>query len=76
MSAGEADECDPAANGDDPPDVLRAHGSRGESAGPVDCPRCGLRLTAPVPSLAVQYCPRCLARSRIAVQLGRSEGRQ
>jgi len=38
---------------------------------PVACPRCGLRLTQRVPSLAVQYCPRCLARARLAVQLNR-----
>jgi hypothetical protein len=73
MSTGEASEPERPAAANDPPDVLR---SRDEPPAPIDCPRCGLRLTAPVPSLAVQYCPRCLARSRIAVQLSGSDAQE
>jgi uncharacterized OB-fold protein len=33
------------------------------------CPRCGLVLAPRASWLAITYCPRCLARSRIIVEL-------
>jgi predicted amidophosphoribosyltransferase len=33
------------------------------------CPRCGLTLKPRLPSLAVEHCPRCVARNRRAIKL-------
>jgi hypothetical protein len=33
------------------------------------CPRCGLTIKPRLASLAVEHCPRCVARSRVAVRL-------
>lgn len=33
------------------------------------CPRCGLRVKPRMPILAIEYCPRCIVRARIAVRL-------
>jgi hypothetical protein len=36
------------------------------------CPRCGLTITPRVPSLAIRYCPRCVARTHRIVELTRT----
>ena len=33
------------------------------------CPRCGLTMTPRVSWLAMEHCPRCLGRNRVAVEL-------
>jgi phage FluMu protein Com len=33
------------------------------------CPRCGLNVRPPVPSLAIEHCPRCIALARVPVKL-------
>jgi hypothetical protein len=35
----------------------------------LNCPRCGLTITPRAAWLSVRHCPRCLARSRTAVEL-------
>jgi hypothetical protein len=35
----------------------------------VRCPRCRLRLGPLAPVLVPQYCPRCLAKQRLTVEL-------
>lgn len=35
----------------------------------LNCPRCGLSIRARARWLAIEYCPRCLARNRVAVRL-------
>jgi hypothetical protein len=35
----------------------------------MNCPRCGLKLRLRASFLAVEHCPRCLARSRTAVPM-------
>ena len=35
----------------------------------VNCPRCGLSIRPKASWLAVEYCPRCMARARIPVKL-------
>jgi len=37
------------------------------------CPRCGLSIEARIRWLASRHCPRCLARSRMAVELFSSQ---
>jgi uncharacterized OB-fold protein len=46
----------------------RASGARGERS-VLRCPRCGLTVAPRASWLAITYCPRCLARSRIIVEL-------
>ena len=36
------------------------------------CPRCGLSIRPRSRWLAIEHCPRCLARARVAVSLFRS----
>ena len=38
----------------------------------LSCPRCGLSITPKVDWLAIEHCPRCLARARVAVTLSSS----
>jgi len=40
-----------------------------ESGSHLNCPRCGLSIRVRAGWLAVEHCPRCLGRSRIAVQM-------
>lgn len=47
----------------------RQLGERPFSAGALSCPRCRLRVLPRWPVLAPRYCPRCLARYRVAVEL-------
>jgi len=35
----------------------------------LNCPRCGLTITPRAAWLTVEHCPRCMARSRVAVGL-------
>ena len=35
----------------------------------LNCPRCGLSIRPKASWLAVEYCPRCMARARIPVKL-------
>ena len=35
----------------------------------LNCPRCGLTIKSRAPWLAIRFCPRCLARSQLAVEL-------
>jgi NMD protein affecting ribosome stability and mRNA decay len=35
----------------------------------LSCPRCGLEFTPRSPTLAIEYCPRCIVQARIAVRL-------
>ncbi len=35
----------------------------------LNCPRCGLSIRLKVSPLTVEYCPRCMARARIPVQV-------
>ena len=35
----------------------------------LNCPRCGLTIRPRVGWLAIEHCPRCLARRRVAVPL-------
>jgi Zn-finger nucleic acid-binding protein len=35
----------------------------------LNCPRCGLSIRPRASWLAIEYCPRCLARSRLAVRV-------
>ena len=35
----------------------------------LNCPRCGLSIRRRTEWLTVEHCPRCLGRSRIAVEL-------
>jgi hypothetical protein len=35
----------------------------------LNCPRCGLSIRRRAEWLTVEHCPRCLGRSRIAVEL-------
>ena len=35
----------------------------------LNCPRCGLSIRPKVSWLAVEHCPRCIARARIPVKL-------
>ena len=35
----------------------------------LSCPRCDLAITPKASWLAIEHCPRCLARSRVAVPL-------
>lgn len=35
----------------------------------LNCPRCGLTITAKAHWLAVEYCSRCLAHTRAAVRM-------
>jgi hypothetical protein len=39
----------------------------------LNCPRCGLSIGIRTPWLAMTYCPRCIARTRTAVELFGSE---
>ena len=45
----------------------RPRSARGASF--LNCPRCGLSIRSRASWLAVEHCPRCLARARIAVRL-------
>jgi hypothetical protein len=49
---------------------------RSTAVGAFVCPRCRLRLTPRLPTLAPRHCPRCLARHRVAVELQASEPRR
>jgi hypothetical protein len=35
----------------------------------LNCPRCGLSIKPKARWLALEYCPRCMARARIPVKL-------
>jgi hypothetical protein len=35
----------------------------------MSCPRCGLSIKVRAPYLVVEYCPRCIARSRTPVAM-------
>ena len=35
----------------------------------LNCPRCGLSIRMRAWWLAIEYCPRCIARARVAVKL-------
>ncbi len=41
----------------------------GHSASFLNCPSCGLTIRTTAYRLAMEYCPRCIARSRKAVRL-------
>jgi hypothetical protein len=44
--------------------------NRPESAAPfLNCPRCGLSIRPKTRWMTIEYCPRCLARARVAVKM-------
>ena len=51
--------------------VIRALDPSRGTDGPLflNCPRCGLSIRVRAPWLAVEHCPRCLARARTPVRL-------
>lgn len=48
---------------------MAAHDSCTAAAAFLDCPRCGLSIRMKASWSAIEYCPRCIARARIAVKL-------
>ena len=42
-----------------------------DASGPIhwNCPRCGLTITPKASWLTIEHCPRCIARSGLAVSL-------
>jgi hypothetical protein len=52
---------------EDPP--ARAPGAGGAAVIYLNCPCCGLTVTAKTDWLAVEHCPRCIARRGVLVRL-------
>jgi hypothetical protein len=43
--------------------------SKAQSSVFLNCPRCGLSIKPRARGLAIEHCPRCLARARVPVTL-------